>query len=346
MLRAVSILVLVSFLCRAEAPVKFWGTNVMPVELRSPGADVPESGASQPRRAPARAGVPQNFDATLRVQVALDRLGFSPGCLDGRWGSQSAEALRAWQRQQGLAASGVFDASVVESFENVTGYLTPFVITTNDTEGLTLIPKNWLERSRLPAMAHETVRERIAEKFHAKESLLEQLNPGVAWPDPEAGTVVIVPNVNAGAARLPRAARLEVNLDRKFIEAFDASGRVLCHFPCSIAAKVEKRPRGELKVVTAAPNPNYTFDPALFSEDPVAAAIPTKLIIPPGPNNPVGVAWIGLNLTGYGMHGTPRPEEIGKTESHGCFRLHNWNAARLIRVVGEAMPVTVVRSDE
>jgi lipoprotein-anchoring transpeptidase ErfK/SrfK len=117
---------------------------------------------------------------------------------------------------------------------------------------------------------------------------------------------------------------------------------LLIHFPCSIARHVEKRPVGVLHVVVVAPNPNYTFDPDVFPESAEAKQLKRKLVLPPGPNNPVGVAWIGLDRPGYGMHGTPRPEEVGRTESHGCFRLANWNAAYLVRIVRVGTPVYVV----
>ena len=110
---------------------------------------------------------------------------------------------------------------------------------------------------------------------------------------------------------------------------------------CSIARKVEKRPVGELKVVRLAPNPNYRFDPEIFKESPEARKIGRKLMIPPGPNNPVGTAWIGLSRTGYGIHGTPHPVDVGRTESHGCFRLANWNAEFLVQAAWVGMPVFV-----
>ena len=102
---------------------------------------------------------------------------------------------------------------------------------------------------------------------------------------------------------------------------------LLAHFPCSIAAQVEKRPVGELHVAAIAPNPNYTFDPEVFPESLEARQLNQKLILRPGPNNPVGVAWISLDKTGYGIHGTPSPEQVGRTESHGCFRLANWDGS-------------------
>jgi lipoprotein-anchoring transpeptidase ErfK/SrfK len=116
---------------------------------------------------------------------------------------------------------------------------------------------------------------------------------------------------------------------------------LLAHFPCSIARRVEKRPVGRLEVVTAAPHPNYTFNPANFPDSAEAQRIGRKLILQPGPNNPVGVAWIGLNLPGYGIHGSPEPEKIGRTESAGCFRLSNWNAEYLLPLVYPGLPIDV-----
>jgi len=161
----------------------------------------------------------------------------------------------------------------------------------------------------------------------------------VDWSAVKAGAVLTVPDPQAGAAPLPMAAWLQVNLEEKTIRACDSRGRILAHFPCSIARKAEKRPSGEAKVVAIAPNPTYTYDPALFADEEESKLYKGKMMIPAGPNNPVGVAWIGLDLPGYGMHGTPKPEDIGKTGSHGCFRLANWNAAKLLQMVTLGTPV-------
>jgi len=140
--------------------------------------------------------------------------------------------------------------------------------------------------------------------------------PEAACPDPSA-----------------KAAFITIRLSDKTLEAFDANTNLLAHFPCSIARRVEKRPAGELHVEVIAPNPNYTFDPEVFPESSEARQLNRKLILPPGPNNPVGTAWIGLDKPGYGIHGTPNPEQVGRTESHGCFRLANWNAEYLLKLV-------------
>jgi lipoprotein-anchoring transpeptidase ErfK/SrfK len=155
-----------------------------------------------------------------------------------------------------------------------------------------------------------------------------------------AGTTVQFPDAAYAEPRV-KAAFISLSLTNRTLEAFDANTNLLAHFPCSIAKRMEKRPVGELRVAVLSPNPNYTFDPEVFPESPEARQLKTKLILPPGPNNPVGVAWIGLDKPGYGIHGTPSPEQVGRTESHGCFRLANWNAEYLLKLVSVGIPVYV-----
>ena len=219
--------------------------------------------------------------------------------------------------------------------------LTDYLVTSNDLARLQPLGKTWLAKSQQSALEYETILELVAEKGHAYQSLIKKLNPEVDWTEVTAGTVLKIPDVEYPEPA-DKAAFVIIHLSDKFLEAFDTESNLMAHFPCSIAAKVEKRPVGELHVAVIAPNPNYTFDPAIFTDSPEAQAIGHKLVLPPGPNNPVGVAWIGLDRPGYGMHGTPSPEQIGRTESHGCFRLANWDAEYLLKLVWVGMPVYVV----
>ena len=277
----------------------------------------------------------------LEAQIALARQAISPGSIDGAIGSQTRAALAAFQRSEQLLETGKLDTNTRTRLTLDAPLLTDYSVTTNDLSRLQPLGKTWLEKSRQSVLDYETILELVAEKAHAHPLLVEKLNPGMDWLNMVAGTVLKIPEVNYPEPA-DKAAFIIIHLSEKFLEAFDADTNLLAHFPCSIAAKVEKRPVGELHVVVIAPNPNYTVNPELFPESQELQALGHKLILPPGPNNPVGVAWIGLDKTGYGMHGTPAPEQVGRTESHGCFRLANWDAEYLVKLVWIGMPVEVV----
>jgi len=268
------------------------------------------------------------------------RAGISPGPLDAAVGSQTRLALSVFQQAHHLSITGKLDdatrAQLVLSMPVVAAY----TVTTQDLAHLQPIGKTWTEKSQQAALEYETELELVAEKSHSHQAMIRLLNPNVNWTNLAAGTVLKVPDAEYPDLQ-DKAAAVVIHLSGKYLEAFDAQSNLLVHFPCSIAAKVEKRPVGDLHVVAVAPNPNYTFDPELFPEAPESKTLDHKLIIPPGPNNPVGVAWIGLDRTGYGIHGTPIPEQVGRTESHGCFRLANWDADYLVKMVWIGLPVAV-----
>jgi lipoprotein-anchoring transpeptidase ErfK/SrfK len=213
-------------------------------------------------------------------------------------------------------------------------------VTAADAARILPVPKTWLEKSEEPRLDYGSLLELLGEKSFSSPTLIRALNPSIDWTNVSAGTTVTMPNV-AYPPLAGKAAMVKISLENCVLEAFDDDGHLLAHFPCSIGRVAEKRPVGELHVQTIALNPNYTFDPAIFPESQEAQDLDRKLIIPPGPRNPVGTAWIGLDRPGYGMHGTPSPEKVGRTESHGCFRLANWNADYLAKMVWIGMPVQV-----
>ena len=286
------------------------------------------------------AGFPRPVRDVFEAQVALARRAISPGPIDAALGSQTRKAISVFQEFQNLSQTGLLDTNTRARLMLDAPLLTTYTVTTNDLARLQQLGKTWLAKSQQTALEFETELELVAEKSHSHPELIRRLNLNVNWTNIAAGTVLQVPDVDYPAAS-NKAAFAVIHLADKFLETFDTETNLLAHFPCSIAANVEKRPVGELHVIVVIPHPNYTFDPELFPESPEAKTLDRKLILPPGPNNPVGVAWIGLDKTGYGIHGTPAPEQVGRTESHGCFRLANWDAEYLSRLVWVGMPVLV-----
>lgn len=276
----------------------------------------------------------------FEAQIALMRDSICPGSIDGAWGGQTRNAIVAYQQKHGLRVTGQLDNTTRDHLLLVDSPLTTYTITAEDFLRLRPLPKGWLERSALDALDFSSILELVAERHWTHPNQVRRLNPGIDWERITTGTTVVVPRVY----RRPPDTRPEfivIHLAEKTLQLFDADSRLLAHFPCSIARRVEKRPVGDIEVVVTAPDPNYTFKPETFPESPEAQTIGRRLILQPGPNNPVGVAWIGLSLPGYGIHGSPEPEQIGRTESSGCFRLANWNAAHLLPLVRPGMRVRV-----
>jgi lipoprotein-anchoring transpeptidase ErfK/SrfK len=181
----------------------------------------------------------------------------------------------------------------------------------------------------LKSIGYSSPLELLAERFHASESLLKELNRGKAFD--ENGTVISVPNVLPPPGK-PRdkVARIEVQKSEKALRAFDKEGRLLGFYPASIGSTEKPAPSGTFKVQAIAQNPTYTYNPE-FKFKGVKAN--KKFEIAPGPNGPVGSVWIDLSAETYGIHGTAEPDRVGKSYSHGCVRLTNWDVKELAAMV-------------
>lgn len=289
---------------------------------------------------------------TLALQVCLDREGYSCNTIDGQWGRKSQSALEKYCAERSLAVPETPEEAYDALFSGKTPPLfREDTVTQDDIDALVDMPEDPAAKAQLEVMGYQTIKEMFAERGHLSRRALERLNPKVDFENITPGVKIRLPDFPSmdeelavwpkdrpNAPKRPEAAQVRVSLSRFEVAAYDRSGRMIALFPCSIAKnKAKLPPHGELKIVNQIARPNYTYTP---DYTPPGKKV-SRYIWPSGPRCPVGMAWLGLDMPGYGMHGTPKPESIGNAESHGCFRLANWNAARLYALCPIGTPVIV-----
>jgi lipoprotein-anchoring transpeptidase ErfK/SrfK len=288
----------------------------------------------RPAKRPAKAAAPKPAQpvvdqAALRTQVMLDRAGYSPGEIDGRMGTSTKRALDAFTKNGGVA-----DTAVVP--------LVAYRVTAEDAAGPFTpdIPEDMMEKAKLPALGYRDLPEALGERFHMSPALLKAVNPQARFAAGEelqvanvAGTVQPVaapPGGRAADPNNPATITVTVRKSTSDLVVSDAAGHALFYAPVTTGSEHDPLPIGQWKVNGVQQNPTFGYNPELFWDAEPGHA---KAKIPAGPNNPVGVVWIDISRPHYGLHGTPEPGTVGKTTSHGCVRMTNWDAQRVAALV-------------
>jgi lipoprotein-anchoring transpeptidase ErfK/SrfK len=276
----------------------------------------------------------------LKAQVLLDRAGVSPGVIDGILGENVEKAVRAFETLQGLEADGKLDAETWAKLEEAAGgeALVEYTISEDDVDGpfVEEIPEDYAKKAEMECQCYTGPAELLAEKFHMDIDLLRQLNEGADFG--KVGTTITVANVEGGETP-EKVARLEADKALGQVRGYDSEDKLVVAYPATIGSEENPSPSGTHEVRTVATDAAYYYRPDVNFQQ---GDNTEPLTIPPGPNNPIGTVWIDLTEPTYGIHGTPEPEKIDKTQSHGCVRLTNWDAEELAELVEPGVPVAFV----
>lgn len=266
----------------------------------------------------------------VRLQILLDRAHFSPGAIDGHDGDNLSKAIRAYELTHGLPVDGRPDPELWAKLSADQGKATrSYAITRDDLTKQRYVkkaPSDYGKLARLKWIGFTGLSEMLAERFHLDEAFMKRLNPGADFE--REGQRLIVPDV--GTEPETRVARIEVDRGEGELRAYAGDGALVLAAPATIGSSDTPSPEGSMKVLGSFPNPHYIYDPKKNFQQ---GRNTRKLTLKPGPNGPVGSMWIDLSKPTYGIHGTPEPSKISKTNSHGCVRLTNWDAEALGRLV-------------
>ncbi len=296
-----------------------------------------------------------SVDDTTRLQIFLERENFASGKLDGKPGEfvRKAIARYALATHRPLPPVGPALLAALPAARGVQPYAR-YTVTADDLAQVGPIPEDRAAQGRLKALPYTSVLELLGERFHAERDFLRRLNPGRDLDRLAPGDTVRVPNVadplyvGRGLAVGPdghtlaprpefRPRVVMVHTKEKMLDVLE-DGRLLASFPITPGSTTLPAPPGTWKIETMNSLPFFRYDENMLEHGVRSAEF---VNLPPGPNSPVGVLWMGLDKSGIGLHGTNNPETIGRAASHGCIRLANWDAVKLSQMLTVGVTVHI-----
>lgn len=340
--------------------------EVVPLEAPSPEAATPETAAPDApaqTNPPSTGGEPQvaravvvnEREAITRLQIFLDQQKFGAGKIDGRWGEFTAKSMQRYEAAHGLPVTP--DPRKLPwqevgrnlPLETVDPIYTTYEITEADATQIGSIPRSYAAQAKKTRMPYTSFLEFVAERFHADPALIRRLNIRLNVDNLKVGDVVWVPNVEPfkiellkEIAKLPvkeefLSRTIHIDTSVNMLELREGE-MMLAAFPITPGSARLPAPKGTWRILGIAEFPWFRRDEKMLNE---GVRSDHFYNIPPGPNSPVGVIWMGLNKVGVGIHGTNSPDTIGRSGSHGCIRLANWDVIRLAEMVTAGMTVII-----
>ncbi|OBX58584.1 hypothetical protein A9Z61_04510 [Moraxella osloensis] len=258
-----------------------------------------------------------NSATTLKLQALLDWNHASPGPIDGGWGMNAKKALKNFQAMHGLPQDGRMSAEVWkllnEKIPANQPVLVGYTLTQEDIKGpYQPTPSGSEAKSKMKGLYYQDVQEMLAERFHMDIRYLKKLNSDKKFTVGETITVF-----NPGAPLNEKITRLVAKKADNILYAYNGD-RLIATYPTTVGSSDTPSPTGTFSIVNRVKNPWYRASSGEGKDKKV-------FMLPPGPNGPVGVVWMGLSKPSYGIHGSPVPEGISRQASHGCVRLTNWD---------------------
>ena len=310
----------------ADVPVEYTPQSV------NRGKSLPPTAASKgwPIIVPPSKPLPN--PAVVKLEILLDRVGASPGVIDGYDGENLRKAVAAFEMMHGGEPDGLLSPQLLQALDQPGAVIGNYAITDQDVAAIVPpLPTDYGEMAKLSFLGYTSVAEELAERFHMDQKFLEALNPGARFV---AGETIY--GAITGPDKQGEVTRIEADKGTRQVRAYGADGRLIVAYPATIGSTSTPSPSGTHTVLAVVHNPTYTYNPDINFKQGNNDKV---LTIPPGPNGPVGSTWIDLSEPTFGIHGTPEPSLIDKASSHGCVRLTNWDAEELAALVKKGVTV-------